>query len=234
MCTVTFLPIGLDGFTLTSNRDEAPDRETLMPMEYTIDGVKLLFPKDTEAGGSWIGLSEKKRLVCLLNGGFVAHERASKYSMSRGVVVTHLLTAANAQEAITAFSFNGIEPFTIILVDWVEELTLHELVWDGAKISLSEKPLAPHIWSSSLLYTAVVKKEREDWFSSFLYKNARPSTTEILDFHTSAGVGNPETDLIMDRNFVKTKSITQVYLEDTPIRMQYQDLEQEKTSNISF
>jgi uncharacterized protein with NRDE domain len=205
-----------------------------VPQEYRVDGIKLLFPKDTEAGGSWIGLSEKKRLVCLLNGGFIAHERASKYSMSRGVVVTHLLTAANAHEAIAAFNFNGIEPFTIILVDWVESLTLHELVWDGTKIYLAEKPLAPYIWSSSLLYSAVLTREREDWFSSFLVKNVRPSTAEILEFHTSAGNGNPETNLIMDRNFVKTKSITQVYLEDAPITMWYQDLEQEHISTISF
>ena len=51
--------------------------------------------KDELAGGTWIGASANKRLICLLNGGFVAHEPFGEYRMSRGVVVTDLLTTEN-------------------------------------------------------------------------------------------------------------------------------------------
>lgn len=234
MCTVTFLPNGNDGFTLTSNRDEAPSRKTLAPQLYLVDGIKLLFPKDAEAGGTWIGLSERNRLICLLNGGFVGHEHESSYRLSRGIIVTHLLKASNVIEAINDYDFKGIEPFTIVLVDWNVSLSLHELVWDGTETHLHEKPLAPQIWSSSLLYAPEAKAERMQWFSSFLFKNLRPSTAEILDFHTLAGKGDMENGLIMDRVFVKTKSITQVHFEDQIATMQYRDLKEQIVNTVTL
>jgi hypothetical protein len=210
MCTVTFIPKSLGGFTLTSNRDEAPSRKAIQPMVYNVNGVELVYPKDEVAGGTWFGLSSKKRLICLLNGGFTAHEREDSYRSSRGSIVLDLLVAEDVLVAIDIYNFNGIEPFTIILVDWGKELVLYELVWDGSISHLSEKPLAPKIWSSSLLYSEEVKKKREAWFSEFIFNNLNPSEAELLEFHKTAGEGSKETDLIMDRGFVKTKSITQL------------------------
>lgn len=92
MCTVTYLPLGNNNFILTSNRDETPLRKTVLPKEYLENGVELTYPKDLLAGGTWIGLSEKKRLVCLLNGGFETHERKTPYKMSRGVLVKKILS----------------------------------------------------------------------------------------------------------------------------------------------
>ncbi|NND87917.1 MAG: hypothetical protein HKM28_01575, partial [Flavobacteriaceae bacterium] len=128
MCTLTFLP-NAHGFILTSNRDEAPGRATLAPQEYTVEGVKLVFPKDVVAGGTWIGLSEKDRLICLLNGGFEAHQRESAYRLSRGVVVKDLLITDDIISSIEAYDLNGVEPFTIILTKWESALELYELVW---------------------------------------------------------------------------------------------------------
>jgi uncharacterized protein with NRDE domain len=85
MCTVTLIPKGTNNFVLTSNRDEAPNRHTLSPDFYNIENTKLLFPKDEVAGGSWIGVSEKQRVLCILNGGFEKHERKATYRLSRGV-----------------------------------------------------------------------------------------------------------------------------------------------------
>tara|TARA_R100000935_G_scaffold44696_2_gene67642 strand:- start:70079 stop:70783 length:705 start_codon:yes stop_codon:yes gene_type:complete len=225
MCTVTFIPKNNKGFVLTSNRDEAPDRNTIEPQKHKTDGVQLLFPKDEVAGGTWIGLSEKKRLICLLNGGFTAHERESEYRMSRGVIVTKLLTAEHVLETILTYDFNGIEPFTIILILFEDETQLHELVWDGEKPHFTEKPLQPHIWSSSLLYTSEMKQLRETWFSEFMFETLKPTSEEILKFHTEAGTGNPHSDLLMDRGFVKTKSITQIQKSEDDVHMYYQDLQ---------
>lgn len=91
MCTITFTPISNHGFILTSNRDEAPGRETLPPEIYNEDGVKLLYPKDAVAGGTWIGVSDRKRVASLMNGGFVAHEPKQSYRKSRGVVLKDIL-----------------------------------------------------------------------------------------------------------------------------------------------
>ncbi|GER59845.1 NRDE family protein [Patiriisocius marinus] len=225
MCTLTFIPKSLDGFILTSNRDEAPLRDTIAPEKYAVDGVNLLFPKDAAAGGTWIGVSEKKRLICLLNGGFTAHTREESYRLSRGVVVTQLLSAENFKETIATFDFNGIEQFTIVLIDWESNAAIYELVWDGCNVYFEEKPWAPQIWSSSLLYTNEAKELRKQWFSEFLFNSLKPSTSEILDFHKTAGNQYGANALIMDRGFVKTKSITQISKMEQTVTFRYEKLE---------
>ena len=224
MCTVSFIPKSNNDFILTSNRDESPNRNTLAPLLYEIDGVKLLFPKDEIAGGTWIGASDKKRLICLLNGGFVAHQPAESYRLSRGVVVTELLIAGDVVEKINTFDFEEIEPFTIILVDWCVDLGLYELVWDGENVHFSKKPLQPTIWSSSLLYSDKVKKKREIWFSDFIKVTKVVNEEEIINFHKTAGEGDKETNLIMDKVFVKTKSITEFSKRNGLCEMRYEDI----------
>ncbi|MCW8981753.1 MAG: NRDE family protein [Altibacter sp.] len=224
MCTVTFVPKGSEGFILTSNRDEAPGRRTLPPEFYEIEGATLLFPKDAVAGGTWIGVSNTQRIICLLNGGFTAHDRKDNYRMSRGIIVKDLLVASEGLSAMQYYDYTNIEPFTIIMVDWKSDVQLIELVWDGERSHISQKPLAPSIWSSSLLYSEEVKRKREYWFSRFLLQDVTPSEAALLDFHKTAGDGNIATDVIMDRGFVKTKSITQI-VKRQAATMRYEDLQ---------
>lgn len=234
MCTVTFIPRSTNNFILTSNRDESPNRNTLPPEAYEIDGVRLLFPKDELAGGTWIGASDQNRLICLLNGGFEPHEPENNYRMSRGVIVTDLLTKQDAEAAINDYDFTNIEPFTIILVDWNDELRLFELIWDGNDSHFKENMLAPHIWSSSLLYPSEIKRKREAWFTSFLLNNISPDPNELLNFHKTAGDGNAKTNLVMDRGFVKTKSISQFSKNDNNTFIRYEDLQTNQISNATL
>ncbi|QIE60429.1 NRDE family protein [Rasiella rasia] len=234
MCTVTFIPQNNNSFLFTSNRDEAPDRSTIAPEVYTLDNTQVLFPKDEVAGGTWIGLSDKQRLVCLLNGGFTAHERADSYRMSRGLLVTELLTTKDISEAINTYNFNGIEPFTLITVAYETTTQIFELVWDGTTAHFAEKPLQPHIWSSSLLYNKEAKALREAWFSEFIFTTMRPSAKEIKTFHKTAGIGNADIDLIMNRGFVKTKSITQIEKTEHSLWMQYEDLHNQQQTKTTF
>ena len=76
---------------LISNRDEAVSRKTIPPKLYEENEVSLVYPKDEVAGGTWIGSSSKNRLLCLLNGAFVKHDRKSSYKKSRGIIVKELL-----------------------------------------------------------------------------------------------------------------------------------------------
>lgn len=230
MCTVSFIPIYKNDFILTSNRDESPYRRTLHPQVYKFNKMELLFPKDEVAGGTWIGASKLKRLICLLNGGFTSHKPKDSYRMSRGVIVTDLLTTENINTKIETYNFKDIEPFTIVLVNWENQLKLYELVWDGNTKHFSEKPLKPTIWSSSLLYSDEVKKKREHWFFKFLNNTEILSEENIINFHKTAGDGNKETNLVMDRTFVLTKSITGFSKKDTSYSMRYEDLLTQKIS----
>ena len=224
MCTVTYLPLGNNDFILTSNRDEDPNRKTIPPKEYDEEGVKLTYPKDELAGGTWIGLSEKKRLICLLNGGFTKHKRAESYRMSRGVIVKQLLKVDNPVEIINHFDFEGIEPFTIVLVDWKQDLNAYELVWDGEQKHFEVLGNEPKIWSSSTLYNEEMKQLRRDWFADWLKEYKDFTQEDILLFHQDETKGNSEISLKMKRSRVETVSVTSVKKSSANVAMNYIDL----------
>ncbi|MEQ6123649.1 NRDE family protein [Pseudotenacibaculum sp. MALMAid0570] len=224
MCTVTYLPLKNDGFILTSNRDESPMRKTIAPQKYTENDVELTYPKDKLAGGTWIGLSDKNRLVCLLNGGFEKHQRNSSYRMSRGVVVKNILSIDDPVRYIEEFDFDNIEPFTIILVDWNSNLNTYELVWDGTQKHFQELAQKPKIWSSSTLYDFQTKEDRNEWFDEWLQNHKDYNQAEILDFHLSTDKGAEGTTLKMKRSYVETVSVTSVKKVEANVTLQYQDL----------
>ena len=233
MCTVTLIPLEGANFILTTNRDEAPKRATLAPDFYWEKGVKLLYPKDKVAGGTWVGLSSKNRLVCLLNGGFTKHIRQESYRLSRGIVVKDLMISDHVLESIKNYNLLGVEPFTIVLMDWNLGLDFHELVWDGTTKHLKKLPLETHIWSSSPLYTENMKQARSGWFQQFkLEKELNPNT--ILEFHKTAGAPNKEFGVIMDRGFVKTTSITQVIKQEDNIDMRFLNIQKGTETTTNF
>lgn len=232
MCTVTIIPIGKNDFVLTTNRDEAPDRVSLIPDFHTIDETKLLFPKD-KMGGTWIGISEKNRVICVLNGGYVKHERQASYRKSRGVVANDFMISNDIVATTEAYNFEDIEPFTMVIADWNTSLKFYELVWDGKYKHFIELPFDSRIWSSSTLYNEGMQRERQQWFENFeaVYEMNAGS---LLDFHKKTNIENIEYGVIMDRGFVKTMSVTQVEKQDNVVSMRYENLESKVVTTKTF
>ena len=233
MCTVTFFYRGNNDFVLTSNRDELPSRKTLFPNVYEEHSASLLYPKDVVAGGTWLGVSSCKRVVCLLNGGFINHQRKLEYRKSRGVVVKEFLATKNIISLVATYDFTDIEPFTLVIVDYNNKLQLLELVWDGEATFFNQKPLGSYMWSSSSLYTEKMKKIRQQWFSDFL--NDSDSTNEmVLKFHQEAGNNDTNFALMMDRLFIKTVSISQVQKSDANVSMWYKQIDIAKATSTTL
>ena len=233
MCTVTLIPTQENDFILTSNRDEAINRKTLQPEFYQVNNTRMLFPKDAVAGGTWIGISDKNTMICLLNGAFEIHERLLSYRQSRGVVVKDLLGSDDLRKAILNYDLTGIEPFTIIAANWKSDLELFELVWDGKEKHFKTLEKKTYIWSSSTLYTQEMKKTRKKWFREFKEQNTMTSEA-LLDFHKNAGVGNKNIDLQIDRGSLKTRSITQVVKNDEELMMRYENLQEKEVNTVAF
>ncbi|SKB79556.1 Transport and Golgi organisation 2 [Salegentibacter holothuriorum] len=235
MCTISLIPHlkNPNGFILTSNRDEASERETFPPNFKVEKELKLLFPEDAVAGGSWIGVSQRKRVLCLMNGGFVSHKRQGYYRKSRGLVLKEWLVAANIETEIKHYNLLDIEPFTVVVADWSSGLFFAEFVWDGKQKYFKKLPFQAQIWSSSPLYTSEIKNLREAWFSKFQKEN-NLSAKNLWEFHHSAGKGDKEIDLIMDRGFVKTKSISQIEFLPGKLIFTYEDLQKGETTRKEF
>lgn len=228
MCTVSYLPQENGNFVFTSNRDEAISRKTIAPKVYSNDGVKVLMPKDQVAGGSWIGVSDKKRLVCLLNGGFEKHARKVSYRHSRGKVVNDFLHTDDFKAMLDGCDLENIEPFTLIVIDWSHDLVSYELVWNEVEKHISQLDInQPKIWSSSTLYTQEMKQVRNQWFLNY-FSDKEFSQENALDFHKNFGIGDKDVDLQIDRGILKTVSITNVVKSGFNVDMVYDDLLENK------
>ena len=223
MCTVTYIPAP-DKVILTSNRDEKHGRSpAIAPAVYDLSSGKVLFPKDADAGGTWIAAHENGHAIVFLNGGWVAHTPQPPYRRSRGLILLDLLNSTMPYQHFQTIPLDNIEPFTAII--W-QDGQLYECRWDGQqKYQLALDTAQPYIWSSVTLYDETVIARRKQWFENWLARHRRPFQEDILDFHQFAGDGDSHNDVLMNRNGqVFTVSVTSLAIGDDQMDMRYLDL----------
>ena len=234
MCTLSFIPISDADFILTTNRDEDPNRVAISPQKYLHNGLELFYPKDSKANGSWIISNCIDTSLCLLNGAFEKHQRQLNYRQSRGLMLLDFFQYSKLKDFVDNYQFEGIEAFTLVIVENKDGVQLTELVWDEEKLHVKELPTdKAHIWSSTTLYTNSMKSEREQWFWDWLRNEKQINLSSILNFHKTGGKDNLEYGLFMNRrNRVRTVSITQIEGSRNGHEMKYFDLlENKMTAN---
>ncbi|MCU0382108.1 MAG: NRDE family protein [Chitinophagaceae bacterium] len=223
MCTVSFIPAA-DRVYLASNRDEKHFRSNAIPpTAYPSDNGQILYPRDGDAGGTWIAQHENGHAIVFLNGGFHAHEPCPPYRKSRGKVLLDFIESSSPVETGTLIDLDNIEPFTAVI--WSEGM-LHEFRWDGARRHLRKMNASkPHIWSSVTLYDNDVISRREAWFEDWINRHPSPGLEDILYFHQFTGDGDAHNDLMMNRHGqVFTVSITGLEIRTDKALMKYIDL----------
>ena len=213
-----------DGVQIVSNRDEQYIRKpAFMPGIHKFATGDLLFPKDGEAGGTWIVLHDHGHALVLLNGAFRPHHRTPPYRSSRGLILLDIADDLDPAGRFRSIDLDRIEPFTVIIRT---KERLYDCRWDGDRkqvLELDHKKA--HTWSSCTLYDEVTQAERELWFRKFLTHDPQPDNEAVINYHRTAGVGDPASDLLMRReNGLGTVSITSISLNGRSGIMQYLDL----------
>ncbi|WP_017342828.1 NRDE family protein [Halorubrum sp. T3] len=133
MCTLTLAwrAFGDAPVALAATRDEALDRPSEPPALRTDDGdeVRYVAPRDAEAGGTWIGVSEGGLVVAVTNLWLDADREGDR---SRGLLVRDCLTAASAEDAVRAvereLDERAYDGFNLVLAD---ERAAFLLTYDG-------------------------------------------------------------------------------------------------------
>lgn len=183
----------------------------------------MLYPKDAKAGGTWIGVSEKNRVICVLNGGFEKHIRQVPYRKSRGLIAKELLQENTIEPAVEILDLQSVEPFTMVILDWNHnDYSLFELVWDGIAKHFQKLDKTPAIWSSSTLYTKENAQMRAGWFYNWV-KNNHFSQEGILNFH-HLEKGDKTQAIRMKRSYIETVSISSIVKSGSNIYFHYEDL----------
>jgi len=241
MCTVTYIPpLKGNGFILTSNRDERVMRQTTPPARYGENGSSLWFPQDRQSGGSWIAVSEKGRISCLLNGAFEPHQKQEKHTLSRGRILMELAAEpGDVQAYFLTRDLGNVEPFTIVSIDHQQGSVsgMSQCTWDGSgKHYRKLDPRSPYIWSSVTLYDEDHRNLRREWFHKFFAAHREEVLPrEILKFHRATHISDPSVNVIMQREGgLRTVSITQVTPGPEKISMNYFDLIEESEHAIEI
>lgn len=231
MCTVSYIPTE-DGFLLTSNRDENPERpRSIPPQKFEHKNQALFYPKDALAGGTWIVTSEKDYTLCLLNGAFEKHKHEPPYKKSRGLVVLEFYNYDTKNDFVKDYDFRGIEPFTLLIIRFNGDKELTELRWNGETLFVNDKDVTKaHIWSSSTLYETSIIKKREILFAEFLNENTLVNQEQIIGFHSEKDETDPYNSFMMNRSKnMRTVSTTSIFRTQEYIKMVYHDIISEKT-----
>ena len=226
MCTVTFIPFN-EKYLITANRDEKNTRKpAIAPAVYKSRGRKLIYPKDGDAGGTWIVAHENGNAAVLLNGAFENHVSIPLYRKSRGKILLDIIARDGPLEHFCRIDLDRIEPFTLVLF---EKDKLYECRWDGRnKYYRQQVTSRPHIWSSVTLYDEKAINIRKQRFEVFLNNKPHPTWEEILVFHQSTGDDDSGNGLVINReNMYSTQSITSLLLTAEGGNMKYLDLKNE-------
>jgi len=236
MCTVSYLPLEAANYILTSNRDESSQRPNALPInQYFIGDQTVYFPKDPQAGGTWIATTGDDRTICLLNGAFEPHAKqvGQTYSKSRGIVALDYFQYNSLLDYTKQYDFTQVEPFTLIVLETNNSITqLTELRWDGESLhatQMDEK--IPHIWSSVTLYSPEVRLQRTHWFTKWINEHTVFAQEGVMDFHRFAGEGDQTSDLIMQKGNRQTVSICSIQRNVGLSTAIYVDLLKDETSN---
>lgn len=212
MCTLTYIPTS-EGFIFTHNRDEDKLREpAFAPQKTKINGIEILFPRDSRAGGTWIACNDKFS-ICLLNGAFEKHKHLPPYRMSRGLVLLDIFSFESLEDFAVEYDLDEIEAFTVVCAE-NQTNAIAELRWDGVQKHYQNLDKKPTIWSSATLYDSTAREKRKHIFQSFMEKENIINENTILHFHETGETGNTEENLVMERpSGVKTLSISQLVME---------------------
>ncbi|TAI46844.1 NRDE family protein [Flagellimonas allohymeniacidonis] len=232
MCTVSFIAHN-DSYFITSNRDEHISRQkAYAPKEQNINSVRVVFPQDPKAGGTWFAVNEYNQAAVLLNGGFVRHESKGPYARSRGLVLLEIIGSKNPLAIIQEMDLENIEPFTVVIF---ADGRLVESRWDGSKKHFSIlNPEQSYIWSSVTLYDDDAIQTREELFSKFVEEHKTVTPSSIVDFHSN-NHNDYENGFVIDRKTgLRTFSVTQAILKSSEVTLKHFDLLGDKRYLVDF
>ncbi|TVQ32380.1 MAG: hypothetical protein EA376_05795 [Phycisphaeraceae bacterium] len=220
MCTVTIIPIPPDpgaadeelaGYRLATNRDERRDRQAGQPPRvHRTDAGRALWPIDAQAGGTWVGVSDRGLSLAILSS--APPERpappAPERIISRGLIIPRLIDAATPEEFIDrleAFPLDCFDCFHLVAVDHTGVINSS---WDSRALRIARTELGPACYASSGLGDDRVRPRLrlfDEW------RRRAPLTPELQDeFHGHAWPDRPEISVRMSREDALTVSTTVV------------------------
>lgn len=231
MCLVSYIPLGGEEFTITSNRDESPQRAETTLVHEVIGTHMVAYPRDIK-GGSWIFGSHHKDVICLLNGAKDRHKHTPPYRLSRGLMMKAYFEYRSPVDFLKRFSFQGMEPFTMIIKSPDKFL---EVCWDERILAIEILDhTQPYVWSSSTLYDEAAIQQRSKYFRDHISKT-NITSEDAYQLHKTGMSGDMYNGYVMNReDRVATLSISRAVIEGDRMQLIHEDLQTAGVTKLAF
>jgi len=209
MCTVTWLA-ELDSYQVFFNRDEKRQRKPAQrPAIHDAHGVRLLYPVDGQAGGTWLGVNAYGLTLGVMNY-YAAGNEAVTGRVSRGKLVQKLLelkSVAEVRKQMTQNSFIDYAPFVLIAID--DTTLLNAFTWDNHSVS-GTTIKSPGFLTTSSYDPDQVAARRKEFFTEFSNKHAPLTAEKLIAFHSSQSPESGPNAICMEREDAQTLSFSHV------------------------
>lgn len=216
MCTLSIVPYGPDArehCRLVFNRDERRTRGLALPPAWHDAGPRrAVFPRDADAGGTWVGLNDCGLVAMLLN----RTDDASRASLSsradyqsRGAIVPQVLAARDLAGALSLarrLSRGRFRPFRLVLLRGRGVVVISASLRDFDE-TCSELTV-PLMLTSSSLGDALVEQPRRRLFIRMMRTPRSERLRAQSRFHASRWPRRPELGVLMSRPDARTVSRT--------------------------
>ena len=216
MCTLTWKH-ETDGYHVFFNRDERTTRlREFGPSVMEENGVRLISPRDTDHGGTWLAVNDRGVTYALLNHyGLAATRPAPENPLSRGRLPLQL--ASEERASLESMNLDRYRPFHLVRVA-PEEATTH-WIWNGDSLqafTLSE--------DDRLLTTSSFDSGRAISLRVQAFKDlgTDPDMPTLSAFHRSGSVHGSPYGVLMRREDAQTMSITHIQVTAAEVAVDYE------------
>jgi Transport and Golgi organisation 2 len=218
LCTLVWLSRS-DGLTLWHSRDERRSRGVAIPpvVEYA-NGVAWISPRDSDSGGTWVGVNTHGIVVGLANL-FVGTEPVPPTrKVSRGLLVRDLLDSPSAfqvERRLKAMELFPFEPFTLVALEVGQPPVI--LRWDRTAL-VPVAPLGPALLVTSAGGVRAIEEGRARLFAA---EDGRPLSAERVEELYRAPPGSETAAVCVHRPEVSTVSLTRIDVTSRQISLSY-------------
>ncbi len=215
MCTLSIIELGQGGYRAVQNRDEQRSRGLAYPPAWrTLDsGVRVQYPTDSDAGGTWIVVSDAGVTAGVLNfqTGGKSNPEASR---SRGEIPLMMIEHGDLEsmlEMLEGLDLSVYACFTGFgVVNSGGGVRMLIVQWDGEDLHVVRRggdDFEPVVVASSGLGDELVQG-RVGLFDEMV---AQDSSVESQDaFHWHRWDDEPEYSVMMSRRGARTVSVTTI------------------------
>lgn len=217
MCTLTVC-VEDGAYSLTMNRDELLERGESGLHQYDEGDKAILYPRDAQAGGTWVGVNARGVTLCLLNR-YDGHYRPD--CPSRGELIPAGLRCGDEQGVrrwLNALNPEPYNPFSLVLIS---QAGVSRLLWDGRQALRDQPEAAPWFFmtSSGERFNEVEAKRRrqfDQWRQS-----GQPFVGAFPAAHLTCDPDDPGSSILVERSYAHSKSVVRIEVRDKQLELNY-------------